>query len=174
MFTLHHAEAIAPDAIPNPTLQHLHDHWAAVRGERPMPALRDIDWLAIADNAGRRHVLGVEGPRVFRYLVYGSLVTNPDRVEMKGRTTMDYPDQGFAALVTDHLAEAAAARLPRCFRIDATVDGDPYRYIRLALPLAGTGKEVKHLLVGTQRIAVDPAMDRFRIASRSPVAALRR
>lgn len=163
MFTLHHAEPIALPVIPNAVLQHLHDHWGAVRGERPMPALRDIDWLAIADNAGRRHVLAVEGARVFRYLVYGSLVTNPDRLEMKGRTTMDYPDQDFAALVTDHLAEAVAARVPCCFCIDAAVDGKPYRYIRLALPLCGAAGQVAHLLVGTQRIAVDPAMDRFRV-----------
>jgi hypothetical protein len=163
VFTLHQAEPIAPTAIPDARLRHLHDHWQAVRGARAMPALRDIDWLTISDNAGRRHVLAVEAPRAFRYLVYGSLVTNPDRVEMKGRTTMDYPDQGFAGLVTDHLAAAVAAGAPRCFRIDAAVDGKPYRYIRLALPLGDAAGQIAHLLVGTQRIDVDPAMDRFRV-----------
>lgn len=160
MFTLRKAERIDAADIPNPILRHLHAYWTAQRRDRAMPGRRDLDLLEVRDNIGRMHVLDVEGPGQFRYRLYGGRVTNPDRAEMTGRTTMDYEDKGFARMVTDHLQECVDAKAPLCYRIDGTVDGHPYRYIRLVLPLSDDGATVSNLLVGTQRIEVNPTLER--------------
>lgn len=160
MFTLNKAERIDAADIPNAILRHLHDYWAGQRGDRTMPSRLDLDLLEVRDNIGRMHVLDVEGPERFRYRLYGGRVTNPDRAEMTGRTTMDYDDKNFARMVTAHLQECVAAKAPICYRIDGAVDGHPYRYIRLVLPLSDDGTAVSTLLVGTQRIEVDPALER--------------
>ncbi len=159
-FALRTAERVDIADIPNQVLRQLLAYWNAQRGDRRMPGRAELDLLQVRDNIGRMHVLDVEGPGIFRYRLYGGRVTNPDRAEMTGRTTMDYADQDFARMVTAHLQECVDARVPICYRIDGEVDGLPYRYIRLVLPLSDDGTVVSHLLVGTQRIEVSASMDR--------------
>jgi len=124
-----------------------------------MPARDDIDPTQIRSNVGRMHILEVEGLSLYRYRIYGSAVTNPDRRDMTGKTTRDYEDQGFARLVTAHMDEAYTLGQPTCYQIDALMLRKPYRYIRTILPL-GSGKDITHILVGTQRIEVDASMHR--------------
>ena len=107
------------------------------------------------------HLLQVEGPGLFRYNIYGSGVTNPDRMDMTARTTLDYLDKDFARLVTAHISEAVRLVSPTCHHIEAETDGKPYSYIRLILPI-GIADKVTHVLVGTQRIEVDASLHRDR------------
>lgn len=159
MFVLQQAIAIPPEDIPNDKLRDLHEYWCRQRGSRCLPAWRDLDPTAMRCNVGRMHLLAVEAPGTYRYRIYGSAVTNPDRLEMTGRTTWDYPDYRFARLVTAHMDEAYALAAPTCYRIEAETDGKPYRYIRLILPL-GDITGISHMLVGTQRIDVDASLHR--------------
>jgi len=112
-------------------------------------------------NVGRMHILRVEAPTVFRYVLYGGRVTKPDRVDMTGKTTNEYADRAFGKVVTEHLAGCIREGRPTCYRISADVQGRPYRYIRLVMPLGDA--RVEYLWVGTQRIEVDPSMDRRRL-----------
>jgi hypothetical protein len=127
-----------------------------------MPRRDDVDLLHIRDgNIGRMHMLKVEAADLYRYTLYGGQVTNPDRVDMTGKTTHDYEDRAFGSMVTQHLSGCVGEARPTCYRISATVKNLPYRYIRLVLPLGGA--RIDTLWVGTQRIQVDPQMDRRRL-----------
>ena len=164
MFLLQDCQAIDLDAIPDPKLADLYAYWRRQRGDRTLPARTDMKPAEMFASLGRLHLLDVEGDGVYRYRIYASGVTNPDRLEMTGRTTREYPDRAFAEFVTGHLVESHAKAAPTCNRIDAEVDGKAYRYIRLILPL-GAGGAVTHFLVGTQRIEVDPSLHRDALGS---------
>jgi hypothetical protein len=134
-----------------PALETLFSYWSGKRGESLMPPRRAFDPSELRANAGRMHLLGVEGPDLFRYRVYGSRVTNPDAADMTGRTTRDYRDRAFGELVTRHLSECVRERAPVCYDIRAHLDGLPYEYLRIALPFTENGTDVSHILVGTVR-----------------------
>ncbi len=159
MFELQRAARIAADCVPNERLLELFLYWQRQRRTRSMASRNDIDPTEIRGNVGRMHILAVEGPGIYRYRIYGSGVTNPDRGEMTGKTTRDYEDRNFARLVTAHMDEACSLGQPTCYQIDALTHGQPYRYIRMILPLGDNGR-ITHLLVGTQRIEVPEAMHR--------------
>lgn len=142
------------------SLARLFAYWQRQRGDRPMPRRDDIDALDLRANLGRVHLLAVEGPETFRYRLYGSRVTNPDAVDMTGKTTDDYSDQAFGKLVTRHLAICVRERAPLCYAISARLDGEPYEYKRMSLPLSADGTKVSGLLVGTERGTVPDSVRR--------------
>lgn len=123
------------------------------RGTRP-PRRADIDPADLRNQLGRIHILDIEAPGIYRYRLCGSEVTNPDRRDMTGRTTMDYDDKAFGEMVTRHLSTALAERRPVCFEIEATARGLPYTYIRGVFPLADAEGGIEKLLVGTHRRSV--------------------
>jgi hypothetical protein len=159
MFELQRAIRIEPQCVANDRLRELFQYWQRQCRTGGRPHHDDIDPTEIRRNVGRMHVLAVEGPGIYRYRIYGSAVTNPDRSEMTGKTTRDYEDQNFARFVTAHMDEAYALGQPTCYQIDALTHGEPYRYIRMILPLGDEGG-ISHLLVGTQRIEVPESMHR--------------
>ena len=125
-----------------------------------MPSRTDIDPSDIRFCLGRVHVLDVEGPAFFRYRLYGSRVTNPDAMDMTGRTTLDYHHRTFGELVTRHHSECVRERRPVCYDIRAKLDGAPYEYTRLTLPLSADDTRVNMLLVGTLRGTVPEQVKR--------------
>lgn len=134
-----------------PALATLFAYWNRKRGDKALPARSAFDPSELRSNAGRMHLLVVEGPDLFRYRVYGSRVTNPDAADMTGRSTQEYRDRAFGALVTRHLGECVRERAPGCYDIRARLDGLPYEYVRMALPFTENGTDVSHILVGTVR-----------------------
>ena len=151
-FTLVTETPIDPATGPLPSaLGTLFAYWNRKRGDASMPPRSAFDPAELRSNVGRMHLLSVEGPDLFRYRVYGSRVTNPDAADMTGRTTQEYRDQAFGALVTRHLGECVRDRAAVCYDIKARLDGAPYEYVRIALPLTENGTEVSHILVGTVR-----------------------
>jgi hypothetical protein len=166
MFVLRKATPVALDAIPNVQLQELLGFWQRKCDGRGIPRLASINPTEVSKLLPRMHLLVVEGPEVFRYSIYGSGVTNPDRLDMTGRTTLDYHDKDFARFVTTHISEVVQSMSPTCYRIEGETDGKPYSYIRLLLPI-GLPDKISHVLVGTQRIEVDAALHRDTRDSRS-------
>ena len=136
-------------------------YWRERRNGRPMPARADIDPTELLQSLGRIHLLEVVGPGLFRFRLYGSQVTNPDRADMTGRMTRDYKDKVFGRMVTQHLAQCADSALPVLHHIEARLGGEPYEYRRLTLPLGDDA--VRMLLVGTRRIQVTPDPSRERL-----------
>jgi len=130
----------------------LHTYWQQKCGGRAMPSRSDIDPTEIQYNlAGRVHLLEVEGPALFRFRIYGNRVANPDARDMTGRTTLDYKDPEYSSLVTRHMSDCVRERSPICYHIRAKLDGEPYEYTRLTLPLSTDGNRVDMILVGSLR-----------------------
>ncbi|MBL8808084.1 MAG: PAS domain-containing protein [Rhodospirillales bacterium] len=135
-------------------------YWDSRRAGRPMPERADIDPSDLGARLGRIHLLDVEGPQLFRYRVYGSRMTNPDARDMTGRTTGEYADATFGAMVTRHLAQCVLEKVPVCYEIHGRLDEDPYIYTRIALPLAGKEGNVAMILVGSERGSVPARVQR--------------
>ncbi len=146
--------------LPAPELEVMRADWERLRADG-LPSLRDVDPYRIQVTPGRVHLVAVEaGPR-FRFLHYGSRVTNPDARDMTGLTTVDYDDKGFAEVVTAHYAEAAGAGRPVCRALRAEWKGQAYDYVRLVAPFALDDEAVvAFLLVATHRIAIPEPLDR--------------
>ncbi|HYB09405.1 MAG TPA: PAS domain-containing protein [Alphaproteobacteria bacterium] len=130
----------------------LHTEWQQKRRGRAMPPPSDIDPSELHYNlVGRVHLLEVEGPSRFRYRLYGRKMANPGASDMTGLTTLDYTDMVFGTLVTRHLSECVRGRSPICYEIRGVLDGEPYEYTRLALPLSSDGDRVDMILVASMR-----------------------
>lgn len=119
-----------------------------------MPTRADIDPLELREHLGRLHLLDVIGPNLFRFRLYGSGVTNPNVADMTGRTTQDYADTAFGALVTRHYQVCVAERAPVYHEVRGTLADEPYEYSRLTLPLSSDGVSVDMLLASPHRLHV--------------------
>ncbi|MHB2168741.1 PAS domain-containing protein [Alsobacter sp. R-9] len=160
MFELACSFVVEERPLPAPELEVMRADWDRLRDEG-LPSLRDIDPVRIQVQPGRVHLVAVEpGPR-FRFLHYGSRVTNPDARDMTGLTTLDYDDKGFAEVVTRHYREAADLGRPVCRALRASWKGQVYDYMRLVAPFGlDDDDRVAFLLVATHRIAIPAALDR--------------
>ncbi len=154
MFTLISEERVVPSKAKTPQLRQLLDYWKGRCGERRMPRREDVDLDEIGVLPGRIHLLDALSPTEFRYRVYGNNLTNPDRRDMTGLTTRDYQDTAFGAMVTRHLGEVMMQATPLCLHIRASLDGIPYEYYRLAMPLSPDEVSVTMVLVGSERVTV--------------------
>jgi len=142
------------EAVTDPNLRLLLDYWRGKCAGRAMPSRVDIDPLEFRANLGRVHILDVLGPERFRFRIYGSAITNPDVRDMTGLTTQDYEDKNFAALVTAHYQECVDERAPVYRYVLGMLDGGPYEYFRLLLPLSTDGETVDKLLVAPLRVII--------------------
>ena len=152
------------ESISNDRLRRLLEYWRGKRGGRAMPSRADIDPLELGEHLGRLHLLDVIEANLFRFRVYGSEVTNPNLVDMTGRTTQDYADATFGAVVTRHYQACVEERAPVYHEVDGTLGGAPYEYSRLTLPLSSDGVSVDMLLASPHRVRVSlglPSRDFF-------------
>ena len=147
-------------SMPEPLAQ-LHAYWDKLRAGRAMPRRTEVDPVDIAGHLRRVHLMSVEGPDTFRFRIYGGGVTNPDAVDMTGRTTMDYSNPEFCRLVTRHLGECVAEAKPVSYEVIALLDAEPYEYTFIALPLSENGSDVNMLLVRSVRITVPDKVRRW-------------
>lgn len=170
MFELRASEVVDLGAIPNPILASLHEAWLRWKGWRPYPSLSRFQPAEVPENVGRLHLVEVLADGSFRFLHYGAMVTNPDAMDMTGRTTAEYRDAAFRALVESNYAEAAARGTAMCRSIKAVSGDGPYEYVRIVLPFGERG--VEFLVVGTQRVNVPAALDR-RVLQLQEAGALR-
>lgn len=150
------SERIIPiDNIPSFKLQALVAYWTKKKGDLPYLKRSAFDPMEIADLLGQIRIVEIEPDQVFRFRLYGSNATNPDRFDMTGKTTRDYQDKNFAELVTRHYSIVAEDGQPRCWHINATVSQGTYEYFRVVLPFSYCGTEMDALLVSSDRIRND-------------------
>jgi len=139
------------ESIPDDRLRRLLAFWHEKRVERTMPSRADIDPLELREHLGRLHLLDVIGPNLFRFRLYGSGVTNPDVADMTGRTTQDYADTVFGAVITRHYQMCVDEKAPVYHEVRGTLADVPYEYSRLTLPLSSDGVSVDMLLASPHR-----------------------
>lgn len=133
-------------------LRELVDYWDRIRGDGFFPMRSDFDPVEIPKLLRNIRLVDVEKGGVFRFRLYSSDSTNPDKRDMTRRTTHDYEDGGFGEMVTRHYAEVAADGKAKCWHIKASVHTGNYEYHRVVLPLTRTGAQCDMLLVKSHRI----------------------
>jgi hypothetical protein len=124
-FCLTEDRRVPLESLTNDRLRRLYEYWDGKRGGRAMPSRADIDPLEMREHLSRMHLLDVLGPNLFRYRVYGSGVTNPNMMDMTRRTTQDYEDTVFGALVTRHYQTCADEKAPVYHEVFGTLAGAP-------------------------------------------------
>ncbi len=93
MFQLECSYIIDERPLPAPELETLRAYWSTLRVDDALPCLQDVDPYRVQVTPGRVHLVAVEEGWRFRFLHYGSRVTNPDARDMTGLTTEDYEDR---------------------------------------------------------------------------------
>lgn len=139
------------DSLDAKPLARLVDLWRRLCGQRSFVARSELDPTEIPDLLSRIRLLSIEAEGVFRFRLYGTHATNPDRLDMTGRTSLDYPDQAFAAMVTRHYAAVAADGRPRAWEIVGRVPEGEYAYEKVVLPMSYSGHRFDALLVMSER-----------------------
>jgi len=142
------------ESIADERLCRLLEYWRGKRAGRPMPARTDIDPFELREHLGRLNLLDVDGPNLFRFRLYGSSVTNPDVMDMTGRTTQDYADTGFGAVVTRHYQMCVDEKAPVYHEVIGTLREAPYEFVRLIMPLSSDGTNVDMLFASPQPLRV--------------------
>jgi hypothetical protein len=153
-------ELIPLENLAKERLGRLLTYWNQKRGKGILPIGACIDPMELREHLTRLHILDVQGPRRFRYRLYGTKVTNPDLADMTGKLTTDYRDKAFAELVTTHLSECVESAAPICREVIAVKNRLPYSYRRLVLPWSKDGVRVSKLMVSPQRILIPAELDR--------------
>lgn len=147
------AERLFPlDDIPDTNLAALVEYWKRKKGNRLFALHRDIDPAEIVQLLSHIRLVDIEDDGVFRFRLYGSQATNPDKVDMTGRTSLDYDDKAFGEMVTRHYAAVARDGNARCWHIKARIDAGAYQYFRVVLPISRNEKTIDGLLVKSARI----------------------
>lgn len=135
-------------------------YYEAIRGDRPMPARRDLDPTAIPELLGKLSLFDVEEgvPPQFRCRLFGEL-----QVALLGQELTNRPIDAVAVpelrnQLRRHLQLVTEGRAPRFFEeVLASMAGRP-RYQRLLLPLSAAGGTVDTILTST--LPVDPSIRR--------------
>lgn len=139
--------------IASERLKRLLAYWNAKRGDRAMPARRDIAPEEMREHLGRLDLLDVEAPATFRYRLHGSITAYRDRRNMTGMTTGEYTDTAFGDMLTRHLRECVDTATPAYRHFVAQQGDEHWEYFRLVLPLSEDGTHVNMLLVSSLRSA---------------------
>lgn len=142
------------DAITDPRLRRLLTYWSDKCDGREMPARQNIDVLDLAEHLGRLNLLDVLGKNLFRFRIHGSAIANPDRRDLTGMTNNDYSDPTFRDLVTRHYQECVDERAPVYHYVLGSLNGDPFEYRRLTLPLSSDGETFDMLIASPVRLRV--------------------
>lgn len=81
------------DEIDEPSLSEFSEYWHTKAGDRGFVTRDDISPADLIGGLGLIRIAMIEPDGGFRFRLYGSKATNPDQVDMTGKTTKDYADR---------------------------------------------------------------------------------
>jgi hypothetical protein len=141
---------LAPDVaadIQDHRLRRFYDYWLEKRGERRMPARRDIDPLDFPYVLGHLMLIDVlRDPQRFRVRLHGTNVVARMHYDMTGKLLDEVPRPEWRAYVLDRCRGLAARGEPLLLMNDLTLDGWSSRYEALWLPFSEDGVSVTLLV----------------------------
>ena len=149
-----------PDPIPDKRLTMLYQYWLQRRGDRAMPARRDLDPVDIPTLLPHLMLAEVGDDVDFRYRLAGTAVTRAAGTELTGRSVAsagsdpDFRDRLLACL---HRVAATSQPLysqgpyPRVGKPDA----QPWYVASVMLPLSEDGCTV-NMILGAQVFTTNP------------------
>jgi hypothetical protein len=122
-------------------------YWAAKRGDRAMPARRDLDPLEMKAGLGRLNILAWDlEAGDWRFRLHGSIIVFKSDLDMTGRLVRDHPDADHAAFVRAALDRVRAISAPLYTFRTRVVLAQPWRFTLLFLPLSSDGTVVDMVL----------------------------
>lgn len=117
-------------------LRRLYQYWLQKRGDRPMPARRDMDPLDL------RFVLGdialvevLRDPLRYRFRLDGTRQVERFGVDMTGKMLDDLPDTTMRRLTEQSYGNVVASGKPAAYQRDVMTEGRVFVYEVAMLPL---------------------------------------
>ena len=142
--------ALAPDiaaSLRAPNLRRFYDYWLGKRGDRRMPARRDIDPLDFPYVLGNLMLIDVlREPLRFRVRLHGSNVVARMHYDMTGKFLDEVPRPEWRAYILDRCRGLATRGEPLLLTNDLLLDAWTSRYEALWLPFADDGERVDLLV----------------------------
>src|SRR5260221_8731770 len=83
------------DALSEPILRFMRDHWYRLRGHRPLPHIQDIEPLDLKPALGRVMLLDAIEDVDFRYRLYGTTLARHSGFDMTGRLLSEFPASAY-------------------------------------------------------------------------------
>jgi hypothetical protein len=141
---------VVPDIAANvrdPRLGRFYAYWLEKRGNRRMPARRDIDPLEFPYVLGHLIMVDVlEDPQRFRVRLHGSNLVARMHFDMTGKFYDELPLPEWRTYVLDRCRGLAASGEPMLLMNDLVLDGRRSRYEALWLPFSDDGTAVNLLI----------------------------
>lgn len=144
-------EELPLDAVAQPRLRVVLDHWNAVRGAARMPARREIDPVALKEALGIVMIARRE-PALddYRFSLFGTEIARAQQTDYTSKLASQLEPKAYADIVLSSYRRAQATGRPYYGRISISVDHELVSYHRLVLPLADDGETVDALLVASE------------------------
>jgi hypothetical protein len=135
-------------ALEDERLRRLLEYWELRRGDRSMPARRDMDPVDMSYVLG--YILLVEvhhEPLRFRYRLVGTLTPRRQNIDLTGMWVHELPFPQLRAELQANYTALVGLRRPTALKRDEQLDGNRLRWEVLALPLAADGETVDMLMI---------------------------
>ncbi|MDP6344998.1 MAG: PAS domain-containing protein [Alphaproteobacteria bacterium] len=134
----------------DPKLLEILDYWRRKRGDRAMPARRDIDPLDLRSQLGNLVLVDVEHqPLRLKYRLIGTKITQAMRRDFTGRYYDEVYPPELLESINDSFRWMFAHRLPLRSHGEAFYpDKNYYEYEALNMPLSEDGETINMVLGG--------------------------
>jgi hypothetical protein len=136
--------------ITDPKLRRLHDYWATRRGSRTMPARADLEALDMAFAMGNIILVDVlpGTPPSFRIRLHGTTLVDRVGFDLTGKMLDEMKQSEFREMSRRSFLKVVHTGEPLHAAADRMIDGRPYRYESVIMPLSDDGERVDKLLIG--------------------------
>ncbi len=135
------------DTIREARLRRLYAYWLDRKGDRRMPARRDIDPLDFPYLLGSIMLVDVNrDPLRFRVRLHGTSLVRLSAYELTGKLLDDLPSNAYREYVLERCRGLVASGEPIVVHHDRVIDGRRRNYEALWLPFADEGIAVTMLL----------------------------
>jgi hypothetical protein len=129
-----------------PALQELYEYWRRKAGDRPMPAMREVNPASLKPWLSNLLIIGVRADK-FHYHYYGASFIDAFGVNMSGRTIESLPEAQ-RTLIQHEYDYVRTRKMPTWRIYSGEFDGRILTWERLILPLSSDGQAVDSMLVG--------------------------
>ena len=137
--------------IRHPKLRRLFGYWDSRRGERAMPARRDLDPVDFAYALPGIVLIDVlHKPLRFRARLVGTMVVTRLGYDLTGHMIDELRDPTYRETILASYREVVAARRPSVVQRDEVAEGRSFRYEVLRLPLSSDGEEIDMLMTAQE------------------------
>jgi hypothetical protein len=144
-------EELPLDRVEQPRLRVVLDHWHAVRGQRAMPARRDIDPQGLRGALGIVMIARLDPVQDdFRFSLFGTEIAQAQRGDFTNKLARDLLPRDFGQAISDSYRQVRSTGRPYYGRLSLAIEREMVSYHRLVLPLGTADSMVDAVLVASE------------------------